>query len=289
MNSFPSLRRVRASLALWVVVATAPAMQAAVVVFNNPAGPPQMPAEFFSAAMAGDVERIRGFLSAGVDVNTPVPLPAPGALADAVNARTYSGLLLRQGNASALMFAAANRQAAAVDALLDAGANRYASTRTGTRPLDIAAELGDIAGMQQMLGVRPGSDAATMRLDVDLRAQRVTLSRGGVPIMSSEISSGRPDKPTPPGTYVVTQKYKEWRSTLYHNASMPHFLRLSCGSVGLHAGYLPGHPASHGCIRLPAAVAQRFYDIVPTGTVVKISGPETRPSHVVETARSAAR
>jgi lipoprotein-anchoring transpeptidase ErfK/SrfK len=259
------------------------------VVFNNPVGPPQLPAEFFSAAMTGDVERLRSYLTAGVDVNTALPLPAPAALTESVNPRTYAGLLLRQGNASALMFAAANRQAAAVDALLDAGANRYASTRTGTRPLDIAAELGDITGMQQMLGVRPGSDAASLSIEVDLRAQRATLLRAGIPMMTTEISSGRPDKPTPPGTYVVTQKYKEWRSTLYHNAPMPHFLRLSCGAVGLHAGYIPGHPASHGCIRLPAAMAKRFFDLVPTGTIVKVLGPETRPSHVVETIRSASR
>ena len=276
-------------VALATLLCAASGAHAAVVVFNSPAGPPQSPPEFFSAAMTGDVERIRGFLTAGVDVNSALPLPAPNALAESSNSRTYAGLLLRQGNASALMLAAANRQAAAVDALLDAGANRYASNRTGTRPLDIAAELGDIAGMQQMLGVRPGSDAAVLSIEVDLRAQRVTLSRAGIPMITAPISSGRPDKPTPPGTYVVTQKYKEWRSTLYNNASMPWFLRLSCGAVGLHAGQLPGHPASHGCIRLPAETAKRFFDIVPTGTVVKVIGPETRPSHVVETARSAAR
>ena len=100
-------------------------------------------------------------------------------------------------------------------------------------------------------------------------------------MLSTEISSGKPDMPTPPGTYVVTQKYKDWHSTLYNNASMPHFLRLSCGAVGLHAGHLPGRPASHGCICLPPAMAKRFYDLVPTGTVVTIRGPETKPAHVV--------
>ena len=84
------------------------------------------------------------------------------------------------------------------------------------------------------------------------------------------MSSGKKEKPTPPGKYVVTQKYTDWRSSLYHNAKMPYFLRLSCSPVGLHAGVVENHPASHGCVRLPAEIARKFYEIVPRGTLVTI-------------------
>ena len=88
----------------------------------------------------------------------------------------------------------------------------------------------------------------------------------------TKVSSGKREKPTPPGKYVVTQKYPDWRSTLYHNASMPFFLRLSCSPVGLHAGVIPGYPASHGCVRLPREVAQKLFTMIPKGTVVEILG-----------------
>ena len=205
-HSFPArlLLPLRAATLFLAAIGAATGARAAVVIYNSPDGPPPTPAEFYSAAVSGDVEALRGFLTAGVNVNSPLPVPAPPALSENINPRTFTGLLLRQGNASALMLAAANRQPAAVEALLDAGANRFASTRTGTRPLDIAAELGDIAGMQQMLGVRPGTDAAALSIEVDLYAQRATILRAGIPMLSTEISSGKPDMPTPPGTYVVT-------------------------------------------------------------------------------------
>ena len=57
---------------------------------------------------------------------------------------------------------------------------------------------------------------------------------------------------------------------MYHNASMPFFLRLSCSTVGLHAGVLPGYPASHGCVRLPSEVAKKLFQIIPRGTTVVI-------------------
>lgn len=67
----------------------------------------------------------------------------------------------------------------------------------------------------------------------------------------------------------MTNKYKMWKSSLYH-AKMPYFLRLSCGDFGLHAGNLPGYPASHGCIRLPADKAQELFTLIPEGTLVEI-------------------
>ena len=90
----------------------------------------------------------------------------------------------------------------------------------------------------------------------------------------STISSGRTGFDTPTGQFIVTDKDAMHRSNLYHDAPMPYFLRLTDGGVGLHAGYLPGYPASHGCIRLPPEMARHLFKNVQDGTFVEIiSGP----------------
>ena len=86
----------------------------------------------------------------------------------------------------------------------------------------------------------------------------------------SSISSGRTGFDTPTGLFAVTDKDPMHRSNLYHNAPMPFFLRLTDGGVGLHAGYLPGYPASHGCIRLPPEMARHLFENVQDGTFVEI-------------------
>jgi lipoprotein-anchoring transpeptidase ErfK/SrfK len=228
------------------------------------------PVDFFAAAATGNLPAIRQALAAGVFVDAPVPKPLPPELATEFNSHTRVAWLLNEQGTTALMLATANGKSDVVAELLSAKANREARTRSGIRPLDIAAERSDTAMMQLLLGVTPESDAARLSIVVDLGTQRATLSRDGQPVLVTKVSSGKKEKPTPPGKYVVTQKYTEWRSTLYHNASMPFFLRLSCTAVGLHAGVVPDYPASHGCVRLPADVARKFYEIVPRGTLVEI-------------------
>ena len=225
---------------------------------------------FFAAAVHGDRAGLEQAMAEGVSPDATVPIPLPPEMATLFNPRSRGGLLLNDPGATALMLATAAGQPEAMQFLLDAKANREARTRSGMRPLDIAAERQDTDAMQRILGVTPDSEAARLSIVVDLSTQEATLSRDGQTVMRTKVSSGKKEKPTPPGKYVVTQKYTDWRSTLYHNASMPFFLRLSCGSVGLHAGVIPGYPASHGCVRLPKEVAQKFYQIVPKGTLVTI-------------------
>ena len=166
------------------------------------------------------------------------PAPRPPELADLFKPHTRGARLLNDPGATALMFATAYGHNDAMTLLISAKANREARTRSGLRPLDLAAERGDIDAMQALIGVTPGSEAAHLSIVVDLDKQKAVLSRDGVPILTTGVSSGKKEKPTPPGKYVVTQKYTEWRSTLYHNAKMPFFLRLSCSPVGLHAGVI---------------------------------------------------
>jgi len=87
----------------------------------------------------------------------------------------------------------------------------------------------------------------------------------------SNISSGRPGRETPTGSYTVSEKDIDHHSSLYDNASMPYFMRLTDDGLGLHAGFLPGYPASHGCVRMPLGMAKELYDRVDPGTRVQIT------------------
>ena len=231
--------------------------------------------EFFAAAASGDVAALQKGLDEGVSVDATVPNPVPPELTDLFKPHTRGARLLNDSGATALMFATAYGRTDAMTLLVGAKANREARTHSGLRPLDLAAERGDTAAMQMLIGVTPDSEAAHLSIVVDLETQHFTLSRDGQTVLTARVSSGKKEKPTPPGKYVVTQKYTEWRSTLYHNAKMPFFLRLSCSPVGLHAGVLPGYPASHGCVRLPPEIAHKLYEMVPRGTPVEIRSSAT--------------
>ena len=255
-----------------ILLAAAPSLRAEVVVGQiEPVAHFAAPTpEFFAAAVHGDIPGLKQAMAEGVSPDAAVPSPLPPEMAALFNPHSRGALLLNDPGATALMLATAADQTESMKFLIAAKANREARTRSGIRPLDIAAERKDTDAMQLILGVTPDSDAARMSITVDLSTQKATLTRDGQTVLVTKVSSGKKEKPTPPGRYVVTQKYTDWRSTLYHNASMPFFLRLSCTAVGLHAGVIPGYPASHGCVRLPKDIAQKFYQIVPKGTVVVI-------------------
>lgn len=126
--------------------------------------------------------------------------------------------------------------------------------------------------------------------------QKAYFYKSGVLVGVSRISSGKEDKGTPPGSYKISQKSKDHKSTLYgvikdkatgetvnesadiridkpgpeqvfYNAPMPNFMRFN-DAVGMHTGYLPGYPASAGCVRLPHHMAEKFFANVEIGTPV---------------------
>lgn len=135
-------------------------------------------------------------------------------------------------------------------------------------------------------------------IDIDLTEQRAYLLIDGRPVTSGPISSGREGYGTRPGKFKVTEKDQDHRSNLYgsivdrsgnvldnnatpktrrpagtifRGASMPYFMRFD-GGIGLHAGYLPGRPDSHGCVRMPDEVAETFYRNIRVGTPVVVYG-----------------
>lgn len=116
-----------------------------------------------------------------------------------------------------------------------------------------------------------------MLLIVNLSSQRAVLYRNGIPIGASTVSTGRPGYPTPKGIFTILQKHVEHYSTTYDNAPMPYMQRLTWRGVALHAGRLPGYPASHGCIRLPLGFAKLLYSATRLGMTVVVSDEPATP------------
>lgn len=113
--------------------------------------------------------------------------------------------------------------------------------------------------------------AGDVLIVVSLPQQQLHVYRGGVRIGRSTISSGRAGHDTPPGVFTILQKKKMHRSTLYDDAPMPFMQRLTWDGIALHAGRLPGYPASHGCVRLPDAFAKALYEVTEHGGVVVVA------------------
>jgi lipoprotein-anchoring transpeptidase ErfK/SrfK len=107
-------------------------------------------------------------------------------------------------------------------------------------------------------------------VEISLSTQKALVIKDGVPILKTSISTGRKGFDTPAGQYVITDKKRSHRSSLYH-VEMPFFMRLNCLDFGMHAGVVPNYPASHGCIRLPADAAQKIFTEIPVGTLVMIN------------------
>ncbi len=107
---------------------------------------------------------------------------------------------------------------------------------------------------------------------VSIKSQQLFVFRDGQPWASSKVSTGKKGHETPTGEFPILQKKVHHRSNLYSNAPMPYMQRLTWDGVALHAGRIPGYPASHGCIRLPSDFAQDLYKITDfTSTVVIVT------------------
>jgi len=145
-------------------------------------------------------------------------------------------------------------------------------------------------------------DENPYRVEIDLGQQMAYLIRGRRVVMRSPISSGRYGHLTETGSFKVIEKERSHHSSIYGKivdgngrtvvadadvdmqvprgckfvpAPMPWFMRFH-GADGMHAGYLPGYPASHGCVRMPDQLAVAFYNAVEVGTPVTVFGRTPR-------------
>jgi hypothetical protein len=106
---------------------------------------------------------------------------------------------------------------------------------------------------------------------VSLKTQKAYAYRNGVAIGVSTVSTGTKGFVTPTGVFTVLQKDADHVSNLYKDAAMPFMQRLTWGGIAMHAGNLPGYPASHGCIRMPLAFAKLLFGITKMGITVVIT------------------
>lgn len=117
-------------------------------------------------------------------------------------------------------------------------------------------------------------------VSVSLARQRLTVYDASGPIASSPISSGRVGYATPTGVFTILQKRRMHYSNLYDSAPMPNMQRLTWSGVALHAGALPGYPASHGCIRLPHGFSKKLFGMTKMNTRVIVTRDPVAPKPI---------
>jgi hypothetical protein len=115
---------------------------------------------------------------------------------------------------------------------------------------------------------------------VSLPDQLVHVYRNGIRIAVSTCSTGKAGHTTPAGVFTILQKDRNHHSSTYNNAPMPNMNRLTWSGVALHAGQLPGYPASHGCVRLPLEFSKLLFTVTHVGTPVIIANAHTQPAQV---------
>jgi hypothetical protein len=115
---------------------------------------------------------------------------------------------------------------------------------------------------------------------VSLPDQLVHVYRNGVRIGVATCSTGKPGHLTPSGVFMILQKDKDHHSSKYDDAPMPNMNRITWSGVALHAGNLPGYPASHGCIRLPMKFSELLFGVTHVGTPVIVAGAAGTPYDV---------
>lgn len=159
-----------------------------------------------------------------------------------------------------------------------------AAAATATPPASTTAGKAD-AAPRGPTDLKPGeflwhpeiSPAGPIVLVVSLDEQRAYVYRNGIAIGLSTISSGKTGHETPTGVFTILQKDKDHKSNLYNSAPMPYMQRLTWDGIALHGGSLPGHPASHGCVRLPQAFAQKLFGETKRGDTVVVADAKSAP------------
>ena len=232
--------------------------------------PPDLVPDLFRAVADADTKLVGQLLDGGADVNAVLPVPAPDDLLKKFRGTDLEYFLAVEKGFTPLMLACSMGYTDIVKLLLERGAKRNAVTKKHkTFALWLAGHYGHVEAMQLLVGADPDQYAGRTKIHISLADQKACFWKGGNIERTVPVSTGRKKLPTPKGRFVVTDKYKEWKSTIYP-AKMPYFLRLSCRDFGMHAGVVPGYPASHGCIRVPPVDAKALFEEVPVGTLVEI-------------------
>jgi len=220
------------------------------------------------AIASHDAQLFNTLVECGADPNTTLPSHYDKDFLGILPTKGLRNYIEDDKGVTVLMLAAGLGQGEFVQALLNAGADRNRATgRYKMLALYLAAQTGQWRCTQILLGSGPPPER--LHIEISLASQHVSLLKDGVPVFSSVCSTGRNGYSTHTGEYVITDKERTHRSTIY-KVEMPYFMRLSCFDFGMHEGLVPNYRASHGCIRLPGETARKFFTEIPLGTVVMV-------------------
>jgi uncharacterized protein YjbI with pentapeptide repeats/lipoprotein-anchoring transpeptidase ErfK/SrfK/peptidoglycan hydrolase-like protein with peptidoglycan-binding domain len=138
-------------------------------------------------------------------------------------------------------------------------------------PVQISQQKGMLAKKQASPSIAAPSVSEPLMLVVSLDAQKIDIYRGVKQIASAKISSGMPGYDTRTGVFSILEKKRRHHSNLYSGAQMPFMQRLTRSGTALHAGAIPGYPASHGCVRLPYSFAPKLFEMTKVGENVVVT------------------
>src|SRR3954453_15532014 len=117
-------------------------------------------------------------------------------------------------------------------------------------------------------------------ISISIEKQRVRVYDANGFFAEAPVSTGMKGHPTPMGVFSIIQKHKLHHSNIYSGAPMTYMQRITWSGVAMHAGVLPGYPASHGCIRMPMAFALKMWGWTRMGARVVIAPGELAPESI---------
>lgn len=198
-----------------------------------------------------------------------------------VRNRRMALLACAMAMAMALPLAAQTTKLAAVPgpAVSQPPATRPAATRpAAARP--VVSAMTPVLKPGQFVWMPELAPQGPVVIVVSLPEQRAHVYRNGVRIGVSTVSTGKRGHETPTGVFTILEKRREHYSNLYDNAPMPFMQRLTWDGIALHAGRIPGYPASHGCVRLPHAFSEKLFATTSRGMTVVIADGASHPPEV---------
>jgi L,D-transpeptidase catalytic domain len=123
-----------------------------------------------------------------------------------------------------------------------------------------------------------GKPQGPLIIAISINQQKLKIYDANGFFAEAPVSTGMHGHPTPMGVFSVIQKHKFHHSNIYSNAPMPYMQRITWSGVAMHAGVLPGYPASHGCIRMPMAFAIKMWNWTKMGARVVVTPGELTPA-----------
>jgi lipoprotein-anchoring transpeptidase ErfK/SrfK len=115
-------------------------------------------------------------------------------------------------------------------------------------------------------------------ISISIDHQKVRVYDSNGLFAEAPVSTGMKGHPTPMGVFSIIQKHRMHHSNIYSGAPMPYMQRITWSGVAMHQGVLPGYPASHGCIRMPAAFAVKMWNWTKMGARVLVTPGEMTPA-----------